>query len=66
MPPIQELETRDDQTDRVLDRLERKVDALANEVGIHFVGYCSDCEEGLILSRDNALVCSNCTFSRPL
>lgn len=46
-----------------IDRLERKVDALANELDVGFAGQCSHCEEGVLQWSDGALVCSGCQFT---
>lgn len=45
-----------------LHRLERMVDAIADNVGIGFAGRCSNCEDGILLWSDGALVCSDCSF----
>lgn len=49
-----------------IDRLERKVDALADELGVGFAGRCRHCEDGVLQWSDGALVCSDCGFSQPV
>lgn len=49
-----------------IDRLERKVDALADAVDVGFAGQCSHCEEGLLMWADGALVCSTCQFAEQI
>ncbi|QLG28762.1 hypothetical protein HUG10_14980 [Halorarum halophilum] len=49
-----------------IDRLERKVDALASELDTSFGGRCTRCEDGVMLRKDMSLVCSSCDVVRSL
>lgn len=66
MPTSLHSDDAPEHDDGAIDRLERKIDALAGEVGVEFAGQCARCEEGLVIVRDGALVCSRCSFSRAL
>lgn len=50
----------------MIERLGQKVTALADASGVSFSGACSECEDGLLLTEDGALVCSNCSFTHLL
>lgn len=50
----------------VIDRLERKIDALAAELDLGFGGRCTHCEQGVMLRKDMSLVCSSCDVVRSL
>lgn len=47
----------------MINRLERKIDALANELDVGFAGQCSHCDDGVLQWSDGALVCSGCQFT---
>lgn len=66
MSTSSELDDRLETQQRAIDRLERKVEALADAVGAEFAGPCTRCEDGVVLFRDGALVCTGCSFSRAL
>ncbi|MFB6219278.1 MAG: hypothetical protein ABEH77_08940 [Halobacteriaceae archaeon] len=46
-----------------LDRLERVVEALADEVGVSWQP-CTHCEEGVVLRSDGRMWCTDCEYSR--
>ncbi|WP_254544143.1 hypothetical protein [Halomarina pelagica] len=42
-----------------IDRLQRKVDVLASALDVAFGGTCYDCD-GMVVRKDNTLVCTAC------
>lgn len=58
------LEERVERQQRTIERLERKVEALASAADVQFAGPCDRCEEGLLVWGDGALSCTSCTFSQ--
>lgn len=62
----EELREIIEQQQDAIDRLERKVDALASELDTSFGGRCTRCEDGVMLRKDMSLVCSSCDVVRSL